>query len=627
VKRGAIFDLPPLSPLGTAGARLAGGADPGDPFDGPGSERLLAELRDADLGPESLFLAWQIAAWAEALSPAERRALTALLARALIGVAAGSTRTEVDAAARALMARAPEVVGSPGARRPFILDGRHLYQQRLLACEERLAALLRARRAAPPLLDGAAADEVLRAIADGAGPRATAEQVGAVRAALTGRLTVVSGGPGTGKTTIVLAILRALVRLGLPVDALALAAPTGKAAHRLEEAVKQGLAALASAGGLAPADQRLAQHGPSAQTLHRLLGFSPKSGTFQHHQNNRLAQQLVVIDESSMIDLELMERLARAVPDDARLILLGDADQLPSVEAGAVFRDLTPLAVRLTHSHRVDAGAAAGRRLLELAAAVREGATTGELAARIVERPSAAELRFDGPELLPADQLSGLLDRWQAERSAALPDGAELARHVYALEEGRFSAEDQARLDRLHAHLHGARLLCVTRGRPTGTLAINHILNRRHGSAEAPLIAGEPVMVLRNDYERRLYNGDQGLVVRVEEDHDRRPRLHAAFPARGGWTAWPLDSLAGALELSFAMTVHKAQGSELDRVALLLPEAPIPLLSRELLYTAITRARRAVVICGSPAVLAAGAATRLERSSGLGERLRLDRTG
>jgi exodeoxyribonuclease V alpha subunit len=653
-------ELPPLSPLGTARQRLASGGGstaPGASQRAGYPVELLSALRDADLGEESLFLAWQLAAWAEGLSPAERHALTAVIVRALISVAEGSTRLPVDAATRALLARAPEVVGAPGDRRPFIVENGHLYQQRLLACEDRLAALLRARLAGGALIAAAAAERALGLTIDSARPRPTDEQAAAVRAALRGRLTVVSGGPGTGKTTIVLAIVRALGRLGLPVEALALAAPTGKAANRLAESIKQGLARM---GALEAVDRRLAEALPEAQTIHRLLAYSPRSGTFHHHQNNRLAQKVVIVDESSMIDLSLMERLARAVADDARLILLGDADQLASVEAGAVFRDLTPLALRLTRSHRVDPEADAGRRLLQLAAAIRDGSggapparpssslpsgappalsptssppptppalsrsslSSSPMAALITERPSAAALRFEAVELLPPAGREALLDRWHAERVAWSPETESLVRAPFRLHEGAFDADDQARLERLQQQVQSVRILCVTHGRPTGTLAVNQSLHRRHGGGRQPPFAlGEPVMMLHNDYERGLFNGDQGVVIRLREDGLQSPgraaRLAAAFPTRSGWAAWPLDSFGDALELSFAMTVHKAQGSEHDVVALLLPETPIPLLTRELLYTAITRARRAVVICGSPDVLAAAAAATTERSSGL----------
>jgi exodeoxyribonuclease V alpha subunit len=607
------LDPGPLSPLGTARLRatraLGTGSDGAE-----AAEAYLAELGDADLGPESLFLCWQVATMAGTLRPDERRALTAIFVRAVIGVAGGSTRTEVNAADSALLARATDVVGRPGDRRPFILDGRFLYQQRLLACEERLAAALRTRRDAAPLAGDAEIEPALGAIATSAPAPPTAEQLEAVRAALRGRLTVVSGGPGTGKTTIVLAMLRALLRLGVPLEALALAAPTGKAANRLEEAIQAGLQRIAP---LAPPDDQLIGNGrPTAQTLHRLLGWSPRRGTFTHHHNNRLAQKVIVVDESSMIDLSLMERLVRAVADDARLVLLGDADQLPSIEAGAVFRDLTPLAHRLTHSHRVDAAARGGQQLGALARALRDG---GDLA---VETASVAELTFDGAALVAPSEREALLERWYARQLAFDDRIAVAAHHVYRSgEDGHFGAADRELLDLLHAHLHHKRVLCVTHGRPTGTLAVNDWLHRRHGNDAGPFAPGEPVMVLRNDYQRGLFNGDQGIVIRYAEDDDRGPRLAAAFPTRTGWQAWALDGIGDALDLSYAMTVHKSQGSELDAAILLLPDVPIPILTRELLYTAVTRARHGVAICGRPEVLAAGASAPLVRSSGLAERI------
>jgi exodeoxyribonuclease V alpha subunit len=239
-----------------------------------------------------------------------------------------------------------------------------------------------------------------------------------------------------------------------------------------------------------------------------------------------------------------------------------------------------------------------------------------------VEPSAAAELTFEGAALVAPAEREALLERWYARRLGFDERLAEAAHHVYRIDdEGQFAAPDRARLDELHAHLHRVRVLCVTHGRPTGTLAVNDWLHRRRGDDRGPFAPGEPVMVLRNDYQRGLYNGDQGIVVLFAEDDDRSPRLAAAFPTREGWQAWAVDGIADALELSYAMTVHKSQGSELDAAVLLLPDAPIPILTRELLYTAVTRARHGVVICGRGDVLVAGASAPLVRSSGLAERL------
>jgi exodeoxyribonuclease V alpha subunit len=591
--------MPPLSPLGTARQRLSPAlATPPE---------LAAELREAEVEPEradqALLLAWQVVQWAELAGPA-RSALLAHIARTLVAVAQGSTRVPVDGAARALLATVPEICGAPGQRRPFALAGEFLYPQRLLASEDRLVAALAARLRQPAPFASA---EIDRALGGAEGPRPPSdEQRAAVRAALGARLAVVTGGPGTGKTTVVVSLVRALLRLGVAPEAIALAAPTGKAANRLEEAL---------AGGTAPA--------PTAQTLHRLLGYLPHAGAFLRGEHHRLPHRAVIVDEGSMIDLAMMERLVSAVSDEALLVILGDADQLPSVQAGAVFRDLHPLAVRLTRSFRVDPARGQGARVLELARALRAGEAS---AALLDARAGGADVTFSGVELVPAAAREALLERWYAERVSALPDFRELAFGSYHLDGGAFAAADQRRLELLHRHFQSFRLLCLTHGRPTGVDACNGWLHRRHGGT-GTVSAGQPVLMLRNDYDRGLFNGDQGVVVLVREA-GRASRPMAVFPAAsapGQWSAFDLDSLRDTLEHAYAMTVHKAQGSEYDDVALLLPETPIPLLSRELLYTALTRSRRAVVVCGSPGVLVAGAARPLVRSSGVADKLSLAR--
>jgi exodeoxyribonuclease V alpha subunit len=600
-----------LSPLGTARQRL-------EPSPLPLPPALAEALVDAELGEEHAFLAWQLAAWAEPLSPPERAAFQALVARSLLAVAHGSTRLQVDEPARALLRLIPELVGAPGERRPFILEGEHLYHQRLLACEDRIAAAVRARAGAASRFTDV--DPIVAAVVASSAPRPSDEQAAAVTAALSRQLTVITGGPGTGKTTIVVALVRALCRLGVAPERIALAAPTGKAGHRLEESLAAGLAGVAAPEA---ADRALLAARPSAQTLHRLLGYSPSTHGYQHHEHSHLPHEIVIVDEGSMIDLRLMDRLLRALGPQAVLVLLGDAGQLPSVDAGAVFRDLEPLAVRLARSYRADPAQAAGRRILEVAAQVRAG--DAAFAALLDARATAADVSFTGVELVPAAAREALLERWYVERVAALPGFGELVAQTWHWrtgggEDAGFAPEDAARLDALAAHHQRFRLLCATRGRPSGVDATNASLHRRHGAGRAPFAAGEPIMMLRNDYERGLWNGDQGLVLRVRED-GRGPRLVAAFKTQGRWRIWDLASVRDTLALAYALTVHKAQGSELEEVALLLPDEPLPILSRELLYTAITRSRRAVVVCGAPAVLAAGVALTHVRSSGITEKL------
>jgi exodeoxyribonuclease V alpha subunit len=206
----------------------------------------------------------------------------------------------------------------------------------------------------------------------------------------------------------------------------------------------------------------------------------------------------------------------------------------------------------------------------------------------------------------------------------ALPEWDQLVEHEYVFGPEGFSRQDDDRLTSLHAHLARQRVLCVTRERPTGANPVNAFLHALRAGSSDEFLPGEPVLVLRNDYDRGLWNGDQGFIVSVKQPgHAVRPlavfRQSTAGASR--WLVVASEALGDSLALAYALTVHKAQGSEHDQILLLLPEQPLPLLTRELIYTALTRARHAVVICGSAEVLSAGTGTTLTRSSGLAEKL------
>jgi exodeoxyribonuclease V alpha subunit len=683
-----MIPLVELSPLGTARSRL------GQPASGLAfPDALRAGVREYDLPAESVSLAWEIARLVHGASPAQGEALLVLALATLIAARQGSTRVplpgapeqdgdapyldsveerlglsrEERAAIESLLAAArvpgknpaAGVLGLPGDFAPLILDGLFLYQQRMLFYEDRLSSALGGRlRRKPPAtaavkIESAITDLLARPPEQGGMPFGLSEeQQSAIRAALTSSLAVISGGPGTGKTSIVLSILRALVRLGVPVESIALAAPTGKAAKRLEESIRKSLASVQRRDA---SDEAILAGCPTPKTLHRLLGFSPASGRFRQHENNRLSEQVVIVDECSMIDLFLMDQLVRSVADGARLVLLGDADQLPSVEAGAVFRDLLPpdsvspgdprrrAVVRLTRSYRMDPSDPAGRSILSAARLVNEGQGAalfgaGDQRPLIAERALAADLAFEKIEILegrvkPAAR-EAFFDRWHDELVRGLPDFDRLVRKEYRRGPDGFSNADQADLAKLQSHFASFRLLCVTRtaARPTGAEAVNAALHARalasrpagdgdgfHG--RPAFLPGEPVMVLRNDYNRELFNGDQGIVLRVAEPGAVSHRFMAVFPRDDQFAAFHLDELRADLELSYAITVHKAQGSEYDHVGLVLPETDLPLLTRELLYTALTRSRRSVVILGEKDLLQAAAKARILRSSGIGEKL------
>ena len=606
---------------------------------------LVALARAADVAEETLHLVDEAAAWVDAPL---RRAFALVVLALEEARAAGSTRLPLgrlpeelarlgfDEAARrdaSDLLRDPAshpalgaLFGVPGDYKPFILDDGCLYAHRDWRLEERLARTLAARFAAPALAPAPTAAAL--AAAAPAGRAFNAEQREALLAALTRPLTLVTGGPGTGKTALLAGIVRALRHgdLGLAVADIALAAPTGRAANRIAES-------LGALGGEAP----------EPRTLHRLLGFrggraAARAGEFRHHENHPLPHRAVLVDEASMIDLGLMERLLRALRPDARLVLLGDADQLPSVDAGAVFRELAPRAIRLVRSLRQDPSAPAGASVLAAARAVHSGDARALQAA---PRARAADLTWEGFELLAPGLDAGptagrrliaaFAEQWIHARVLTLPGYADLAARVYPLGEaadGPFDAADSDALLRLARHHQSLRVLAVTRdaGAVTSAESLNVLLARRAGLAlglppdDGAPATGTPVMMIRNDYDRGLFNGDQGVVVRAARA-GAGPRLHAVFPRAAGLVAFSFDGIAADLRVAYATTVHKAQGAELDHVALVLPERDLPLLSRELLYTALTRARQSVVVVGRGDLLALAAARPLERASGLAARL------
>ncbi len=641
-----------LHPLGATRQRLAGFAPlPEDEVGIP--PELLDEERAPDLDETLLWQAWELARLAD---PEARRAFFFLLAAVLVAGRRGSTRLSLEPSA---LSAALAEVGMPveehptvaallekesalvGPDRPLVVEGPAVYTQRNLLLEARVARRLATRLQAGPVQAGEdavleAALASLRAYPPRAGEALlllNEEQEEAVRRAARLPLAVISGGPGTGKTQIVVSILRVLARLGVSPEAVALAAPTGKAAYRMKESIRR---ALLSLDPPAEEDGPLLAYGLEPRTLHRLLGYLPSTGRFRHHEQNPLDAEVVIVDEASMIDLGLMDHLLRALAPRARLILLGDADQLPSVEAGAVFRDLVPgesaapgdprngASVRLHQSYRMDPRDPAGRAIYLAAQAIQRGAP--EAAGAIEARTYADELAFERVEGLPGGALGAFCERWYRERFTAWEEFHSLVRRTWGMEEGRL--EDEAALARLFAHYEKSRILCLTKALETGTDAVNARIHRLHqeavgGDPGAPFALGEPLMMQRNDYARGLFNGDQGLVLRVRAKGQARAGLQVVFPVGEGFRAFPLD-LGSSLRPSWAMTVHKSQGSEFDAVALILPEAEIPLLTREALYTALTRARRSVVVVGETSIFSRGIARRLERETGIVERLQAE---
>ena len=681
MKGPSLSPLAALVPTGTARSWFLGTAAPDDPEDALPRE-LRALLGAHDVSGETLWAAWEVTTWAAGAPSPDRRALGCLVVGLLQEIDAGGTflplgpdGTRAPAAggphpleealralgigqadrqlAHTLASRlidgtaAPQIaalVGAPGTRRPFILADGALYPERFWCLEERLTSLLRARQdQAPPPLGGSIADSINAVNATPGAIRLAEEQIQAVHAALTNSLTVIAGGPGSGKTSTIVGLLRTLVRLGVAPDQIALGAPTGRAASRMKESVD---AALARLEVMAAPDAELAAGLGGATTLHRLLGIRSgrtralEPGAPEFYADWPLPHRIVIVDEASMIDLVMMDQLVSAVGPAARLVLIGDANQLPSVQVGAVFRDLVaglrPGATRrLTRSHRMSPIDPDGAEILRVATSVNAGTadlTGTPLCAR------AVDLTFHGFERLGPGTLDEFLDRWHREILAPRANLPLAFDRLYRVdgnangegqgEDESQSASDAAGVRRLLETILAARILCLTRqaGRFSSAAAINRLMHHRaqadavaRGLGEsvhtAPFIPGEPVMVLRNDHARGLSNGDVGVVLRVRASE--RESLGVAFAHGARYVVHALDAISGDLTLAFALTVHKAQGSEYERAALVLPDTDGPLLTREVLYTALTRARRGVVVLGDPALFSLAATRTLTRTSGI----------
>ena len=502
-------------------------------------------------------------------------------------------------------------------------DGDRWFFKRNLNAVEAVSRTL-AARAADSGGDAALSPEELSSATAFRGFELNKEQIEAVCRVAQNRFTVVSGGPGTGKTTVVCAMLRALMARGLEPDGIALAAPTGRAAQRMGEALR---VQCASARGLDGATRTKIESLDGA-TIHSLLGgFPPR---WKYTEENRLPLRLVVVDESSMVDLHLMKALVAALPPDCRLVLLGDKDQLPSVDTGAVLGDIVgardaDFIVRLTESKRF------GGEFARCAAAVNAGNEEEfvRAAAAIPCGGGARLASFDDdatenrcfrcilPDGADASACHTLIMEW-AEHYGLLAGGslAELASDPgladdVALTEGVASERSAA----IFAALDRSRIVTVVRNGTYGARNVNELILRARFGGRLPFNplskAGVPVIVTRNTPSRRLWNGDVGVTV------EGRSGMAVMFP-RGGSVVCCPAGLLPEHEIAYAMTVHKSQGSEFENVMAVLPDdANNPLLNRQTVYTGITRAKKRAVVVGTEAALSSALSRRLERDTGI----------
>lgn len=512
-------------------------------------------------------------------------------------------------------------VGKPGDIAPLIIDGKRLYLGRLWSFEQQVLAAIEARL--KPVTD--LAEERLKAGLNRLFPQDSIHhdidwQKLASALAVSRRFAVISGGPGTGKTTTVVKVLALLLEQD-PGMHIKLAAPTGKAAARMIDSIRSRKANI-------DIDNDIRTLIPEqASTIHRLLGFN--GSRFRHDGNNPLVVDCLVVDEASMIDLPLMARLLNALPEQSRIILLGDRDQLASVEAGSVLGDITGHGQSLSYSKEQ------ANSLKQLTSISTDQLPVSADSPPISDAIALLRTSYRFKDVPDIGKLAEHINDGRGELAL------ELIRDIKAKQTAWFESEEKEinkkalewaieqyshylQCDNVEEALTSfdqIRILCALHDGPFGISEVNRLINERLqakgliGNGEE--FHGKPVMVTTNDYEVELFNGDIGLLWRNQEGE-----LRAYFKlADNNVRNIPVRNLPEHLP-AWALTVHKSQGSEFEQVLLVLPyDENNAILSRELIYTGITRASKKVIIHASPNALIKGCNKRAERSSGLAEKL------
>ncbi|MGC5584573.1 exodeoxyribonuclease V subunit alpha [Ornithinimicrobium sp. W1665] len=489
----------------------------------------------------------------------------------------------------------------------LVVDQGLVYLQRYHHQEVQVVDDLRARAALPaPAVDEQVLTEGLARIFPGEG---YAEQRAAAKVVARSRTSVITGGPGTGKTTTVAGVLALLAEQAAAAGErplrIGLAAPTGKAAARVRVAVNGALEEILERTP-DPATRTVVEplRHVEPSTLHRLLGWRPDSRSrFRHHRGNRLPHDVVLVDEASMVSLTHMARLLEALRPQARLILVGDADQLVSVDAGAVLADLVAGA---------EAAADPPVALARLRTVHRFGETIGAL---------AEALRVGDADAVVAALSAGSEEvRWVTDEDPVPALRQMLTAQAYRVLTAARDGNAEGALTALGSH----RLLCAHRTGPRGVRTWNQLTETWLGEETGltfydQMYVGRPLLVTANDYANGVLNGDTGVVVASRTPDGTPVRMAVVEGATGSHRFAP--SRLGEVDTMHAMTIHKAQGSQAREITVLLPQADSPLLTRELFYTAVTRAEKTVRVVAPEEVVRAAVERRVVRASGLRQRL------
>lgn len=527
--------------------------------------------------------------------PVQKQAFETIVMTASYEQNQGHSCIQIDDEARALLQASGLVEPNPKSQvnpLPLVIEQNRLYLHRYWNYENRLAMQIKAMNQAEVNGNRPVAATELLLDRYFAASDETDDQREAAKMAAQQSFCIITGGPGTGKTFTVVKILALLQELAEQPLHIALAAPTGKAAMRLQESIGFSKTKL-------PCSDAIKNRIPeTVTTLHRLLGAMPPSPYFRHHAGKPLVHDLVVVDEASMVDLALMSKLLDALKPGARLILLGDKDQLASVESGAVLADLAVAETLQSNVYTLKKSHRFGGVIKELAEAV--NLQQDELAWQILST------RGDGAvQCLDAD----LVDYVAAQQ----------AEYLQLIKAG-------AGFDRIFQAFSRFQVLCSNRQGKNSVADINYRVEQKLAEQQRIALSGlwypgRPVMVTQNNPALHLYNGDIGICM--TDSVDSTEKLMVYFQRADGSVKKYLPARVPHCETVFAMTIHKSQGSEFEEVLIVLPEAINPVLTKELLYTAITRAKQTIKLVAGEAVFTATARQKIDRVTGLVDKFKI----
>jgi exodeoxyribonuclease V alpha subunit len=447
-------------------------------------------------------------------------------------------------------------------------------------------------------------------------------QVEAIKLALNSGFCIISGGPGTGKTSLMVNLLRCMVRTGIDNTSIILCAPTGKAAQRMTEAIYNNINTIQS-----PADHDLELLNLKASTLHKALHYRPYLNDFHYNEQTRLPASVVIMDEVSMVDVAMMERFLRAInPFETRLILLGDKDQLPSVEAGAIFGTMIPQnhQTKFFENHLVvlKNNYRSGHQLQYLAQQVNSGKFWP-----FEPIPFKAAISIENDQWAVVSPTT--VEQWQKDLA--------LWTHVHLIQDGKNrsmislassmnseelinSSKGLELLEKIFHNVESSKILTLIKEGMWGSIGINRLvagyLSEHHKSSldwiKRGVFSGALIIIMRNDYSKALFNGDTGIVIK-----DPQGVFRAYFKRIDSYFCVSLDLLP-AWEPAYALTVHKCQGSEFDNILIVLPsDEKHRLLTRQMIYTAVTRAKKRIIIYGKSYAIQNALKQKIQRESGL----------